>query len=412
MTDTSSPAITVVLKRGRSKPFWVGHPWVFSGGVHRVTGDVPEMGGPCLVEDERGNVLGAGFYNPHGKIAVRILQHRRSTDLDFSPQSMADIVRARLTAARDRRVQLGFPNAQTNAFRVCHAEGDLLTGLVIDQLGDVAVVHTNSRAMYEQRELIADITSEVLELSTVVVAVSDASSRLEAIPVGVDVLRGELSGPVEIQEEGVRYRLDLLGGQKTGFYADQRENRKRFAAFRDGQDVLDLYTYVGGFGLHAALGNASSVVAVDTSEPACRAAQANAELNGVDKRFEVHCMDAMTFLKEARGSGRRWSRIICDPPKLARGRSHLKDAIKKYTRLNTLAMSALTPDGMLLTCSCSQHVSDDAFVRLLTDAGHRLRRGVHVHALWSQGLDHPFAAVAPEGRYLTAALVSLEREKP
>ena len=175
-----------------------------------------------------------------------------------------------------------------------------------------------------------------------------------------------------------------------------------------GHDVLDLYSGVGGFGLHAAKAGASSVMCVDASEPACAAATANASANRVSAKFNVECGDAMVYLKEARAQGRTWTRIVCDPPPFARGRAHVKDAQKKLARLNSLALASLAPGGLLLTCTGSQHISDDAFLRVLTDAGHRLRRGVHVHGVWGQAADHPFAAVAEEGRALTVALVSLE----
>ena len=161
--------------------------------------------------------------------------------------------------------------------------------------------------------------------------------------------------------------------------------------------------------MHAALAGAASVTSVDSSAPAMDRAAANAALNGISDRWEGHTGDVMSFLKEARAEDRKWDRIICDPPKFAKGRSHLDDAIKKYTRLNTLALGALAPGGLLLTCSCSQHISESAFMRLLTDAGHRLRRGVQIHGIWGQPEDHPHLAVAPEGRYLKVALVGLDQ---
>ena len=403
-----SGPIRVTLKRGRSKPFWVGHPWVFSGAIHRVDGKVGEMGGPCLVYDERNNVLGAGFYNPHAKIAVRIHEHRRSTDLDFEPRNIEDLVRQRLVAAVGRRRTLGLPSAEITAHRVCHGEGDLLGGLAIDQLGSVALMRLQSRAMYERREALARTVSQVLDLEVVVAHVDEEASKLEAIPTGTEVLVGSAVEAFEVLEEGVRYRVDPCKGMKTDLYTQQRSNRRRFAALVEGQPVLDLYCGVGGFGLHAAKAGAASVSAIDASEPACAAARDNATLNRVSGTMSVECADAMVFLKEARAQGRTWSRIVCDPPAFARGRSHVNDALKKLARLNTLALASLAPEGLLLTCTGSQHISHEAFVRVLTDAGHRLRRGVHVHGIWGQAEDHPFAAVAPEGHALSVALVSLE----
>ena len=400
--------IRVILKRGRSKPFWVGHPWVFSGAIHRVDGPVGEMGGPCLVVDERDNVLGSGFYNPHARIAVRILEHRRSTDLEFSPKPLDELARQRLISAVGRRQALGLPNDETTAYRVCHGEGDLLGGLVVDKLGSTAVMRLRSRAMYEARADLSRTVSGVLDVETVVSYIDESSSKLEAIPTGTEVLIGATPQPFEVLEGGVRYAVDLTKLAKTDLYLAQRENRLRFAPLAVDHDVLDLYAGVGGFGLHAARAGASSVTCVDASEPACAAATAHASANRVSSKLSVACGDAMVYLKEARAQGRTWSRIVCDPPPFARGRAHVKDALKKLARLNSLALASLAPGGLLLTCTGSQHISDDAFLRVLTDAGHRLRRGVHVHGVWGQAADHPFAAVAEEGRSLSVALVSLE----
>ena len=401
-----SAPLRVLLKPGRSKPFWVGHPWVFSGAIREVIGDVGDLGGEAVVEDERGNVLGAGYYNPHARISLRILQHRRSTDLAFTPRPPADVVRERIALAASRRQALGFPAPDTTGYRLVNSEGDSLPGLIVDRWGAVAVVHLGSRGMVSLRDAIVAAVGRLEGIEAVVVTTSEDASKLEAIPVERELAQGTIEGPVTILERGVEYAVDVLEGQKTGFYADQRENRVRFAAHCAGESVLDLYSYVGGFGLHAARAGASSVISVDSSTSATKSAAANAARNGVSEIMEVHCADAMNWLKESRAMGRSWSRIVCDPPKFARGRKHVKDAIKKYARLNTLALSVLEPGGLMLTCSCSQHVSDDDFLRMLTDAGHRGRHSVSVHEVWTQGADHPFSAVAPEGRYLTAVLVS------
>ena len=401
--------IRVYLKRGRSKPFWVGHPWVFSGAIHRIDGQIGELGGPCVVLDERDNVLGAGHYNPHSKIAVRILEHRRTTDVSFEPAPFEALVRQRLNAAVRRRNQLGLPSPDTNVYRLVNAEGDLLTGLIIDIVGQTAVMQTNSRAMYEARGALSEALMALEGIKAVVGVVTEDASRIEMVPTGRELLAGDLHDVVEIVEAGVRYQVDILGGQKTGFYADQRENRLRFARLCRGHEVLDLYAYVGGFGMQALRQGAKSVTAVDASQRAIDAAAKNATLNGYDDtQWRGICADAMNVMKEDVASGRRWSRIVCDPPKLARARGHVNDAIKKYARINTLALNALETGGLLLTCSCSQHISDDAFTRMLTDAGHRLRRAVHVLERWGQAPDHPYLSAVPEGAYLTATLVAVE----
>ena len=401
--------VRVILKRGKSKPFWVGHPWVFSGAIKRVDGDCPEdTGTACVVEDDLGNVLGSGFYNPNGHIAVRLFEHRRSTDISFEPTPFDKLVRQRLERAVARRAALGLPNDTTDAVRLVNAEGDGLPGLIVDQLADVLILQLNSRAMYDMRDVVvAELDTCRPGCSTIVAAVTDTASRLESIPVSFEAVRGSL-GPVTCRENGVRFEIDLQHSQKTGLFIDQRDNRRRFAQLCASKTVLDVFCYVGGFGIGALVGGAHSVLAVDSSRAACDAARRNAELNSVADRFDIQCMDAMTALKELNGKRHaKFDRVACDPPKFARGRSHIKDALKKYVRLNTLALSVLADDGMLLSSSCSEHVSEKDFLRVLNEAGHRLRKNVVVHAMWGQAPDHPFSAVAPEGRYLKAALISL-----
>lgn len=238
-------------------------------------------------------------------------------------------------------------------------------------------------------------------------AVTDTASKLEGIASGVEI---EGDGPtrIDIMESGLRYTIDLDSLQKTGFYADQRDNRARFAALSAGCRVLDAYCHLGGFGLSAARAGAASVIQVDSSEPAVLGARVAARANGLGDKVEALVEDAVVYLKEAQAVGRTWERVVVDPPKLAQGRGHIEDALQKYARINTLAMATTAPGGLLLTCSCSRHVSPEEFGRMLTDAGHRLRRGVRVLEQWGQPADHPTLTVAPEGRYLKAWLVALD----
>jgi 23S rRNA (cytosine1962-C5)-methyltransferase len=404
--------VTVTLARGKSKPFWVGHPWVFSGAIDSVSREV-EGGAPCVVEDERKNPLGTGYYSPEGQIAVRLLWHRRSTDLPFQPPSFEALLDERLNQAIALRVELGLPGERTNVFRLVNAEGDFLPGLIVDRLGDVTSVQIGSRQMLENRDIIVALLKKKLPTSRTVISVTETASRLEGIPVtldfepAIDKASRHERAHAEIREDGLRYRVDLESIQKTGFYADQRENRRRFAALCPGRTMLDAYCHHGGFGLQAARAGASHVTQVDTSAPAIEGARAAAELNGLSAKVEGLVADAIVYLKESQAAGKTWDRIVIDPPKLAQGRSHLEDALQKYARLNTLAMATLGKGGLLLTNSCSRHVSEEEFGRMLTESGHRLRKSVRILERWGQPSDHPTLSVAPEGRYLKSWLVSL-----
>ena len=421
-TGTPLPAglppgtVKVTLARGKSKPFWIGHPWVFSGAIDKVEGAVAAAsadglgGAPAVVADERDNLLGTGWYAPDAQIAVRLLWHRRTTDLPFAPPSFESLLNDRMRAALRLRESLGFPNAATNVYRLVNAEGDFLPGLVVDRLGAVVSLQLGSRQMLDARPQIVAFLREAVRPERVVVSVSETSSRLEGIPTLHELEpepgKGE-KAETEVVESGLRYRIDLTSMQKTGFYADQRENRARFAALTPGKTVLDAYCHFGGFGLHAARAGAASVTQVDTSNPALESAREAARLNGIEG-IEALNADAIVYLKEQQAAGRTWDRIVIDPPKFAQGRSHLEDALQKYARLNTLAMASLAPGGLMLTCSCSRHVGEDEFGRMLTESGHRLRRSVRVLERWGQPADHPTLSVAPEGRYLKAWLVALD----
>ena len=343
---------------------------------------------------------------------ARILEHRRSTDLPFTPSEPFGLIRTRLASAIARRSGLGFPHPDTTGFRLVNAEGDGLSGLVVDRFDDVAVAQLNSMAMAANGARLAALIAETAGVGAVITRTDAEASRLEGIAKAQAVYPESAANDltereVSIKESGIQYALALGRGQKTGFYFDQRENRARFAELAAGQRVLDLYSYVGAFGLGALRAGAREVIAVETSKPAAEKAIAHAALNGVSEGFRGVNGDVVTFLRDVIAGSARYDRIVCDPPKFVRSRSHLKDGLKKYIQVNTLAMDALAPGGMLLTCSCSGHVDREAFLRVLTEAGHRLRRGVHVHGLWGAGADHPFASVAPQTDYLKAALVTL-----
>jgi len=398
--------LRVILKRGKSKPFWLGHPWVYSGAVHKVVGERSDTGGPCLVIDERDNVVGWGHYNPHARIAVRILEHRRTTEADFKPPVFLDFVAKRLHAARLSREKLRLPNAKTDAYRLVNAEGDGLSGLIVDVYGDRAVMQLNSKAMAESSKEIASLIMKESGVRSVRALVSAHGLKFEGIP-PLNETYGEQEGSseVDIVDNGVKFEVNLRTPQKTGFYLDQRENRRLLASYCSGKSVLDLYCHAGGFGLHALASGAASATFVDSSEPALDMVAKNLELN--DVAGERFAMDAVTFLKNAKEEGRSWDVISCDPPKFVRARNHRDDGLKKYARLNHLALSMLKPGGVLLTCSCSEHVNRDDFLRVLTEAAHRMRKSIRVHRVLGQADDHPYVSVAPQSDYLKAFLVTL-----
>lgn len=395
---TSSAAVR--LKQRKALPLWAGHPWVYSGAVAAVSGDAGP-GDLVQVVDDRGTIIGWGHVSPGGPIAVRMLSLGDERPVE------RDLLVARLRAAVDRRERLGLPSADTTAYRVVHGEGDLLPGLVVDRLGDGLVVQLGTAAWARLEGQIVGTLRDLLSPEWLVVQVSPDAASIEGLAARCELVHGEQAQAADasVLEGGVRIAVDVLGGQKTGFYADQRETRARVAQLARGRRVLDAFCHSGGFGLHALVrGGAASVTFVDTSPRAMALVERGLALNGVSA--EALCADAMVHLKDD-APARGYDLIILDPPKLARSRAHLDDALRKYRRLNEAALLALPSGGLLVTCSCSGHVGRDELVRMLSEAAFAARKHVHVLEERGQAPDHPYLAACPEGRYLKCVIAQV-----
>ena len=394
---------TVVLKKGRARPFWYQHTWVFSGAVHRVEG-APADGDVVDLNDAEGRFVGRGFYNGTSQIRVRVCTWESEEAID------ASFFDRKLSAAVALRRDLGLPNDETDCYRLVHGEGDGLPGLVVDVFARTAVVQFSALGLLRFEDAVLDALSDKLELDAIVEAPSEFSLEKEGIAEQARqeprVLRGTMpDGGIEIRELGVRYGVDPIGGQKTGFYVDQRDNRQRLASLARGRRVLDAFCYSGAFGLVAALrGGAEEVLGIDTSERAVQTAQKNAERNGCDPtRVRFERADAREYLKNGDVGG-RFDLISLDPPKLARSRNNVEKAAAKYSEINRLAIRAVARDGWLATCSCSQHIHPDDFVSILHEASRAEDRDLQIVERRSQGPDHPVRAACPESEYLKFVL--------
>jgi 23S rRNA (cytosine1962-C5)-methyltransferase len=384
---------SVTVKRGRAKPLWRGHPWVFADSVATLEGD-PRPGDLVTVRDERGKAVGCGFYSPSSRIAVRILSREEEIETE------TDFFRERIESALRLRIETLDLPSMTDAYRLVHSEGDFLPGLVVDRFADRLVVQFSTVGMDLRREAILDALQELLRPAAIHERPDRRACAAEGLSQVSGVLRGSTEGqPPVVTEQGVLFRVHLEAGQKTGFFADQRENRRRVAGLARGKTVLDLFCYTGGFGLHAAAPDAVGVIGVDSSGPALALAAENAMLNG-NGPVRLERADARAFLNDAHRAGRRFDLVVCDPPKLARDRRGVARALKGYRDLHLRAMRVVESGGLLAVSSCSGAVDESQFEATLRDAAYDLGRELQILDRAGQAPDHPVLSTCPEGRYL------------
>ena len=388
----------IILKSGKEQSIRRYHPWIFSGAIKKITGS-PVEGDIVEVYDNKDNFLAVGHYQP-GSIAVRILSFEMGEpDIDF--------FRRRIKKAIDYRASIGLTdNPLTNVYRMVHAEGDNLPGLIIDYYNSVIVMQMHSVGMYRIRKEISKILSELL--GERIKAIYDKSETTIPYMSGVtgvnEFLYGE-SGPVEVMENGFRFKVDWTRGQKTGFFIDQRDNRKLVAEFTKGRSVLNVFGYTGGFSVYA-MKDASLVHTVDSSVAATALADENILLNfGNDPRHKTFQVDAFEFLNDIDG---KYDLIILDPPAFAKHNSALPNALQGYKRLNMKAIEQIKPGGIIFTFSCSQVVTKENFRKSVFAAAANTGRDVKILYQMSQPPDHPVNIYHPESEYLKGLVLYVE----
>ncbi|GIW73363.1 MAG: ribosomal RNA large subunit methyltransferase I [Planctomycetota bacterium] len=375
------------------------HPWVFRSSVERIEG-APADGDVVDVRAPDGRFLARGFFSSRSLLQVRAFAFEEGVEAD------AALVHARLAAAvAFRREVCRLPSAETDCWRAVHGDADLLPGVVLDLLGEVAVLQITSVGFERRRALLLDAIEEQLRPRAIVERSDDRTRAREGLPPVVGLVRGSLpaadaEGRWWVRERGLVFPCDPLGGQKTGFYADQRDNRALVAELAPGRTVLDLFCYSGGFALAAARAGARRVTAVERSAEALELARAAAVRN----RLEVELVraDAFRFLQQCRAEGRTFELIVLDPPRYAVSRRSLEPALEKYGALARLALGVTAPGAVLLACSCSGLLEEARFEELLAEAARRAGRHLRVFHRGGQAADHPVAASCPEGRYLKA----------
>jgi 23S rRNA (cytosine1962-C5)-methyltransferase len=386
-------AAKVVLCRGRARPLWFGHPWVYANAVDRVEGEAAPGSVVSLVDHE-GRFIGRGIYNPRSQIPVRLLTR---TDEAIDAAFFVN----RLRAAQALRTAFALPSPDTNAFRLVNSEGDGLPGLVVDVFGDAAALQVSTLGMALWRDEIAAGLGEVLAPVTLYEVAAGSFAEMEGFAAETRVVRGEARAQVPCLEDGIRLSAEPLQGQKTGLFLDQRPSRMRVgklvgAAPGKFGRVLDCYAYAGGFSLQAARSGAGEITAVDSSARAVARIEAHAGDNG--SRIRAVEADAFRFLETA--TPLSYDLVVIDPPKFARARKDLEAATKGYERLNALALAACSHAAVLVTCSCSQNIGLVEFERILAAAARQAGREVRIVERQGPGPDHPLPPGFGEGQYL------------
>ncbi len=391
----SAPLARVVLKRGREGPVRGGNPWIFSQAIERIEPPSPEAGAIVTVHDAAGALLGMGYCNPATTIALRMIAWGEAPAIE-------ELIARRLKSALELRRR--FVRDDTNAYRLVNGDGDGLSGVVVDRFGEVLVVQILTAGADRMRAAIVAALSELLHPRSIIERSHGAVRKQEGLEDHTAVLAGEAVASAVASENGIKLKIDLEHGQKTGYFLDQRDNRALAGSIASGARVLDAFCYQGGFSLAALAGGASKVVAVDTSARALDVARENLELNG-------HPANAVEFVHGEAGkfmaeTANRFDLIVLDPPPLARSRGDAERAGRLYVELNTVAMRALAPGGRLMTFSCSTHFRADDFVRAVRYAASNAGRNLRLIAHLGPGPDHPVLLGHAEGEYLTGLLLA------
>ncbi len=385
---------TVHLKQKEDRRVLRGHPWVFSNELREIPKDL-FPGEIVDVLDSSGRFIGRGYIKPHTLIAVRILSRQREEiDVDF--------FRRKIAAARALRTMLGFGDS----FRAVFSEGDGLPGLIVDKYADTLVVQSSTAGIDRVQEVIIAALKDEYGPQSIVLRNDAASRGIEGLSRETRVVLGEVAGTVMFEESGISYLADVLEGQKTGFFFDQRENRLALEDYVRGRRTLDCFCYVGAWALSAARFGASEVLGLDASEKAISLAAENATRNGLEARFKTaDVFDELRLLEKQR---ERFGCIVLDPPAFVKSRAKVREALKGYKEINLRAMRLLERGGVLVTCSCSHHIDQELFREMLIDAAYSAGRQARILEMRTQSRDHPILLAARETQYLKCAILVID----
>ncbi len=385
--------IKCILKKGKEKPLEGFHPWIFSGAIEEID-DSYESGDLVKVYSAEGRFLGQGYLNPRSQIAIRMLT------FDEKEITPAFFEKRILEAAILRQ---SFLPPETTTYRLIHAEGDFLPGLIVDRYGDYLVAQFLTVGMDKWKDTIVQILAKTVPVRGIFERGDSEWREWEGLESRIGKLWGEEPPDfVEVQENGLTFIVDIHKGQKTGFFIDQRANRKLISEISRGKRVLNCFSYTAAFSVYAAKGGAVQTVSVDTSLEAQNTARENFRLNGLTPaETDFVSEDVFDYLRASR---QEFDIVILDPPAFCKSKNHIIQASRGYKDINMAAMKRLSPGGLLYTASCSSHISPDLFQKIIFGAAKDVRRRVRIIAKTSHGFDHPINIYHPEGEYLKGLL--------
>ncbi|UTW44762.1 class I SAM-dependent rRNA methyltransferase [bacterium SCSIO 12696] len=382
------------LKPGKERRLRGGHPWVYSNEVDVAATPLKGMaaGAVAVVEDSRGNPLGVAGVSPNSLICARLYSRDPNQKLD------TNFLHQRLQAALAQREQ-AYPGG---CYRLCYGDADGLPGLVVDRFGDYLAVQLATTTMDQMQDQVVKTLVELIDPKGILLRNMGPFRQQEGLPESVEVAFGDVPETVEITENNTRFMVPLLAGQKTGWFYDHRENRALLQRLCPGKSVLDVFSYAGGWGVEALTAGAGSACCVDASEEALNAAAASAELNGVASQFSGRQGKAAEVLKAMAAEKQQFDIVVLDPPAFIKRRKDIRQGEKAYHQINQLAIKVLAPGGLLVSASCSMHLSEAMLMDVVRQAGSRSGRQLQVIASGGAGLDHPLHPAIPETRYLKA----------
>jgi 23S rRNA (cytosine1962-C5)-methyltransferase len=387
----------VTLKPKRAQPFFGRHPWVYAGAIDRIEGQ-PKDGDEVDLVSSADNFVARGLFNSQSKIHVRLYCWEQGVNLD---RAFFHDRLSRAVSLRHDILKLQSPDA---GYRVVFSEADYLSGLVVDRYGDFLAVQFTALGLARCRETIVDVLRELLSPRGIYLRTEKGIGRLEGVELHDGSLWGEPPPPdLTIVENGLRVLVNLAEGQKTGYYLDQRDNRLAVAQFCTGKRVLDAFCYSGGFGLYAARAGAGEVLGIDASEMALELARRNAAANGLSN-VTFECADVFRHLADLAAAGRQFDVVILDPPKFARNRGAVNDALKGYRRLHQLALKLLARDGVLVSCCCTGLIALQEVEDLIAQTAVERRRDLQILDRRGASADHPVAVTCPQSGYLKCIL--------
>ena len=386
----------IILLPGKEKRVWTGHPWIFRSDIARAKGD-PQPGDTVRVTASNGRFLAMAAYNPASQIALRILSHK-DEPIDEA------FIRGRVHRAVEYRRRF----ADLKSCRLIFAESDGLPAVIVDSFGDVLVMQCLCLGMERYKDIICDALMDEVRPQGIYERGDVPVRELEGLSQVTGVLRGTVPDRVLMEENGVKFWVDVKQGQKTGFFLDQKENRAAIAPFVKGARVLDCFTHTGSFALHAAKFGAAEVTGVDISEFACDFARENAALNGFDNVNFV-AANAFDYLKEQCAAGEQYDVVILDPPAFTKTRAAVEAAARGYKEINLRGMKLVKNGGYLITCSCSQHMLPGQFKDVVLSAARGARVNLFQVEYRTQGRDHPILPAAPETQYLKCGIFRVDK---